>query len=58
MERKGEQDVLHRIQRMEIPTISSSDTDWKKISERWKWGNLGNILGKIVWKEESLGEIV
>ena len=55
LERKGEQDVLHRIQRMELPAVSSTDGDWKKLYEQWKWGSVGDVLRKIIWEEESLG---
>lgn len=55
LERKGEQNVLHRIQRIEIPAVSSADEDWRKLSEQWKWGSIGNMLRKIVWEEQALG---
>ena len=55
LERKGEQDVLHRIQRMELPAVSSTDGDWKKLYEQWKWGSVGDVLRKIIWEEETLG---
>lgn len=55
LERKGEQDVLHRVQRMEIPTVSGTSGEWEKLSEQWKWSNLGNSLRKIVWEEKNLG---
>ncbi|MGN1155638.1 MAG: hypothetical protein ACI4TK_05640 [Agathobacter sp.] len=58
LERKGEQDVLHRIQRMELPTVSGTDGDWKRLYEQWKWGSLGDVLRKIVWEDESRGQIM
>ena len=57
-ERKGEQSVLHRIQRIEIPSISGEDKEWRRLCERWRWSNLGSLLRKIVAKEKPIGEVM
>jgi len=55
LERKGEQDVLHRIQRMEIPSVSCTDMEWDRLVESWKWGSVGDLLRKVINEEKAIG---
>ena len=55
LERKGEQDVLHRIQRMEIPSVSCTDMEWDRLIESWKWGSVGDLLRKVINEEKAIG---
>lgn len=55
LERKGEQDVLYRIQRMEIPSVSCTDMEWDRLIESWKWGNVGGLLRKVMREEKTIG---
>lgn len=57
-ERRGEDDVLHRIQRMEIPAVSCTGDDWKKLAKQWRWGELGNLVRNTVMGEEIVGKTV
>ena len=58
MERRGKDDVLHRITRIEVPAVSGADADWEGIVEQWKWNNVGTIVRKIVWEEAGCGQAV
>lgn len=58
MERRGKDDVLHRITRVEIPAVSGADADWEGIVEQWKWNNVGNVVRKLVWEEIGGGQAV
>lgn len=55
MERKGKNDVFHRICRIEIPPVSGGDGDWERIAEQWKWGSMGDGLRKMIWEAASNG---
>lgn len=55
LERKGEQNVLHRIQRMEIPSVSCTDMEWDRLIESWKWSSVGDLLRKVTSEEEAIG---
>lgn len=58
MERRGKDDFLHRITRIEIPAVSGADADWEGVVEQWKWNNVGNIVRKIIWEETGCGQAV
>ena len=53
--RRGEQDVLHRIHRMEIPTISCTDEAYAKLSEQWFWGTVGDAIRRNMQQEVTDG---
>lgn len=55
IERRGKEDVLNRIHRMEIPSISSGDGGWEKVADQWKWGSMGDGLRKLIREESALG---
>ena len=55
LERKENADVLHRIHRMEVSTVSGTDGDFKRVSQQWKWGPLGESIKTIILEERSLG---
>lgn len=55
LEKKEAQNVLHRIHRMEVPTVSGTDGDWKRIMEQWRWGQVGDALRKVVLEENEVG---
>lgn len=55
LERKENEDVLHRIHRMEVSTVSGTDGDFTRVSQQWKWGPLGESIRKIIWEELNLG---
>lgn len=55
IERRGKEDVLHRINRMEIPPISGGDGGWEKVTDQWKWGSMGDGIRKLIREEKVLG---
>ena len=55
MERRGKEDVIHRIRRIEIPTVSVGDGNWEKLADQWKWGGLGDCLRKLAEEDKSIG---
>lgn len=55
MERRGKEDVIHRIRRMEIPSVPGGDGGWKKVADQWKWGGVGDGVRKLIREENALG---
>ena len=58
VERKGDYSVLHRIQRIEIPSVSGEDKEWRRLCEQWRWSGLGSLLRKIVAEEKEIGTVM
>ena len=48
MQKKGKDDVLHRVQRLEISSVLSTDERWDHLAEQWKWSTMGDVLRKLV----------
>lgn len=48
MERRGKTNVLDRICRIEIPSVSGADGDWERIAGQWKWGSVGDSLRRLI----------
>lgn len=55
MERRGENDIFHRIHRVEVPAILCADKTWNYLAEQWKWSGFGDTLRKVVMEEGSSG---
>lgn len=55
MERRGKDEFLHRIHRIEVPAVLGTDEDWDNLSEQWKWNAVGNVLRKLIWEETAVG---
>lgn len=55
MERRGKDEVLHRIHRIEISSITGTDRNWERLVEQWKWNSVGDYLRKVVWGAGTSG---
>lgn len=55
MERRGKDDIFHRIHRVEVPSILSADASWEGLVEQWKWNNTGDYLRKVIREAGSSG---
>ncbi len=49
MERRGKDKILHRIHRIEIPSVAGADRSWESLVEQWKWNSIGDYLRKVIW---------
>lgn len=58
MERRGKDDFLHRITRIEVPAVFGADVEWDRVSEQWKWSAVGDVLRKLIREETYLGQTV
>lgn len=55
MQKRGKDDVLHRIQRIEISSVFHTDERWDQIAEQWKWSVMGDVIRKIAMEVSTRG---
>ncbi len=55
MENNEKTDFLRRVTRCEIPTVYSTDCEWRKLVEKWRWSELGAALQEELWMVEQGG---
>jgi len=53
--RQGKEDLLQRIRRIEIPSISNRETSWRTLVEKWSWGPLGELLRQEAERKQKHG---
>lgn len=50
--RRGSEELLHRIRRVETPTVTGEDEDWEILANRWKWEAMGDCVRHLIWEAE------
>lgn len=48
--------LLQKLQKIEIPQISSREVTWRALVEKWNWGHMGEYLRGTIEKEVPRGE--
>ena len=43
------ENFFRRVTRFEIPAVYHTDEDWRRLAERWQWGELGEMLREKLW---------
>ena len=47
--------LLQKLQKIEIPQISSREMTWRALAEKWNWGHMGAYLRSTLEKEVPRG---
>lgn len=50
--------LLQKLQKIEIPQVSSREKTWRALVEKWNWGHMGEFLRGTIEKEVPRGEAV
>lgn len=53
--RKGEDELLEKISRIELPPLSGPISSCERLVEQWKWNEFGDLIRRMTQKAVSLG---